>query len=624
MTHAPHAGFAMIACFLFFLLIMSIKTTTADTVYTGLPTGPSLILEDRAGLVYVAVFDETDGIIIRRPSSHWETWYQGPVHGLQIAPDGDVWIAQSNEIVRHSSDRNSISHTASFIPRSAPGPLLATREGAIWCAGCANMRRGDALFEAVPLAPAGWTITPCCDDPFGNIWAIANNGQRQDLAILNRQHPHTWRLIDLPTDHSIVPWIGPVIDDYGFVWVGLPQAALRVDPRLATGHRVFVNPVESPITAIARIANGQVALGFADGSVRELATPVHQAPQWRTVIPSGSGAVQGMLHDRTGDLWVLAGGAIQRVETLRSPWHAHWDEQPRMPVGNHDHIFARIGDRLYTAGGKTFFGWPANEWANLDHIWSYNLDDGTWRVELPMLEPGKAYSGIAPLAGELWLLGGNLRDEKATGGPVKTATVEIYDPPSRRLRLGPQLPRPADQIVALTVADRLYAIGGANDEGPVPDVLSIAVDETEWSHHAPAPGPLMQASGCVLSGKIYIAAGPSAQCPGLFVYDPQQDRWDQIIHPASQPPSAPMCTAFAGKVWVMGGRGQNAGQTATYIYSPTNGDWHQGPDIPLPISWAAAADANGRLLIAGGAYEDDRIGNFFYSDRVFLLRNDRQ
>ena len=141
----------------------------------------------------------------------------------------------------------------------------------------------------------------------------------------------------------------------------------------------------------------------------------------------------------------------------------------------------------------------------------------------------------------------------------------------RRLRLGPQLPRPADQIVALTVADRLYAIGGANDEGPVPDVLSIAVDETKWSHHAPAPGPLMQASGCVLSGKIYIAAGPSAQCPGLFVYDPQQDRWDQIIHPASQPPSAPMCTAFAG-----------------------------------------------------GAYEDDRIGNFFNSDRVFLLRNDRQ
>ncbi len=34
--------------------------------------------------------------------------------------------------------------------------------------------------------------------------------------------------------------------------------------------------------------------------------------------------------------------------------------------------------------------------------------------------------------------------------------------------------------------------------------------------------------------------------------------------------------------------------------------------------------ANGRKLIAGGAYEDHRIGTFFNSDRVCLLRNDRQ
>ena len=86
-------------------------------------------------------------------------------------------------------------------------------------------------------------------------------------------------------------------------------------------------------------------------------------------------------------------------------WHEHWDEQPRMPAGNHDHIFARIGDRLYTAGGKTFFGWPASEWVNLDHVWSYHIPSGTWRVEPPMLEPGKAYSGIAALDDELWLLG---------------------------------------------------------------------------------------------------------------------------------------------------------------------------------------------------------------------------
>lgn len=599
------------------------ETTTAETLYEGLPTGSALLLEDRCGSVYVAVLGATDGIVIRYSGGHWETCYNGPVQGVQVAPDGDLWIAQGDEIVRHASGRDPILRTPSFMPEGMPGSLLATREGDIWCAGCAHMRRGDALFAAVPLAPSGWTLTPSCDDSFGNVWAIADDGQRQDLALINRQYPHAWRLIGLPAEYSAGPWAGAIVDDSGFVWVGLPQAALRVDPRAETRHQAFASPVASSITAIARSAGRQIVLGLADGSVRELTAPVEQEPQWRTILSAGDGPVQALLHDRAGDLWIVTAGAVRRVATLRAPWHAHWDEQPRMPAGNHDHIFARIGDRLYTAGGKTFFGWPADEWVNLDHVWSCDVNDGTWRVEPPMLEPGKAYSGIAALAGELWLLGGNFRDETAKGGTAKTATVEIYDPQTRRLRFGPELPRAADQMVALTVDDRLYAFGGADSEGPVPDVLSIAAGETAWSHRAPAPGPLMQASGCVLNSKIYIAAGPSAKCPGLFVYDPRQDRWDQVEIPAPQALQAPMCTAFDGKVWVMGGRGADGGQTATYTYAPDSGTWQQGPDIPLAVSWAAAADVNGRLLIAGGAYEDDCVGNFFNTDRAFLLRSGR-
>lgn len=604
---------------------MTNETATPETLYEGLPAGPGLIIEDPNGLVYVAVFSEKDGIVVRHSGGHWETWHQGAVQGLQIAPDGDLWMAQGDRVVRHPPGCDPIARTPSFMPQATPGRLLATREGGIWCAGCLAMRRGDALFAAVPLAPPGWAVTPCCDDSFGNVWAIADDGQRRDLAVLNRQYPHAWRLTDLPAEHGTDPWSGAVVDDSGFVWVGLPGAALRVDPRAAQngqrGYQAFASPVDSPITAVARSAGRQIVLGFADGSVRELAAAVDQEPQWRSVLPAGAGPVQALLHDRAGDLWILAAGAVQRVGSLRAAWHLHWDEQPRMPAGNHDHIFARIGDRFYTAGGKTFFGWPADEWVNLDHVWSYDIKDGTWRVEPPMLEPGKAYSGIAALEGELWLLGGNFRDESAKGGTGKTATVEIYDPQSRRFRLGPPLPRAADQVVALTVDGRLYAIGGADAEGPAPDVLSIAAGEKVWSPCAPVPGPLQQASGCVLDSKIYIAAGPGAKCPGLFVYDPGQDRWDQIETPAPQAPQAPMCTAFGGEVWVMGGRGAGGRQTATYIYSPVSGAWRQGPDIPLPVSWAAAADAEGRLLIAGGAYEDENVGNFFNTDRVFLLRS---
>ena len=46
--HLPPAGLAKTAYLLLFLFTMSIEITSAETLYTDLPTGPGLILEDRA------------------------------------------------------------------------------------------------------------------------------------------------------------------------------------------------------------------------------------------------------------------------------------------------------------------------------------------------------------------------------------------------------------------------------------------------------------------------------------------------------------------------------------------------------------------------------------------------
>ncbi len=601
-------------------MVISAGLVAADTLHEGLPDGPGLLLEGRDGRIYVAVLG-SGGIVARNAPDDADTWEvvaEGRVQGLQVAPDGDAWMVLDDEVLRYPRQGGeAVSRTPSFLLQGSPGPLLATRWGDVLCAGCGAVRRGDAMFEAAPFSPPGWAITPVCDDPFGNVWAVAEDGQQRDIAVLTDQHPHGWQRLDLPANQLAGAWQGAVADDAGFVWVALEASVLRVDPR-SSDPRSFANPVDARITAIAR-GGGQIIVGFANGSLRELTVDADGPPAWQAIQAGGDGPVQALLQARSGSLWVLRAGQVQRLADIESPWHEHWDEQPRMPAGNHDHIFARIGDRLYTAGGKTFFGWPASEWVNLDHVWSYHIPSGTWRVEPPMLEPGKAYSGIAALDDELWLLGGHFR---ADSGTRATATVEIFDPRTRSYRLGPPLPRKAGQVVALTVNGRLYAVGGADDEGPTAEVLSIGTGETSWRVDASAPGSVLQASGCVLDGKIYIAAGPSSQCPGLFVYDPEQDSWSQIEHP-SRPPSAPLCTAFNGSVWVMGGRGAKSGQTATFAYTPATGQWRQGPDIPLPVSWGAAATVNGRLLIAGGAYRDERVGDYFNSDRVFLLRGAR-
>ena len=79
---------------------MTNEITTAVMLYEGLSTGPGLIREDRDGAIYVAVFGAAINIVLRYAGGDWEIWHKVD-QGLQIAPDGDLWIAQGNEIVRH-------------------------------------------------------------------------------------------------------------------------------------------------------------------------------------------------------------------------------------------------------------------------------------------------------------------------------------------------------------------------------------------------------------------------------------------------------------------------------------------------------------------------------------------
>ena len=596
-----------------------------ETIYQGLPAGPALIGEDRQGRVYAAVSGR-HGVVVRSDDNGARVWKQGRIGGLDITPDGTVWLIRDGRILRYAcgqdGDRgDGVDRTPSFRPQDAPGRLFASRWGDLWSQGCLAVRRRDATFVAAPLnEPKGGTVAAMCDDPFGNVWAIAtgSDGARQNLVILTQDEPHRWQGVGLP-EHAAGLWLDACTDDVGFVWLASKAAVLRVDPRAeAPGQRVIANPVETPITAIARVASRQIVVGFADGSIRELTVEADGPPSWQAVETAGGGPVRAMLYDRRGRLWAIRGDDLVHTLALRAEWHRHWGEQPRMPAGNHDNIFARIGDKLYTAGGKTYHGWPASPWVNLDHVWSYDLPSGTWAVEPPMLEPGKAYSGIAALGGELWLIGGNFRDGDST---IPTGTVEIYNPRTRRYRLGPAIDEPRGQIVALTVGERLYAIGGSTRHGALDRMISIAAGETGWRREPPAPGPLLQASGCVVGEKMYIAAGSRSKCPGLFVYDTRQRTWTQVKHPTSAAPSAPLCAALGNEVWVMGGRGPpNTGLVATHVYLSRTGQWKRGPDLPLQLSWGAAAEVNGRLLIAGGAFLDQYVGDIFNSDRVFFLR----
>ena len=147
---AVTAGSLLVA---FLLTAMITQSDAYEILYEGLPTGPGVILEDRDDQVYVAVYGD-HGIVIRNSgdAGSWEVWQRGAIHGLQIMPDGDVWISQDGQIVRYPR-RAARAPPAAARPstdRSAQPPAVSGAGGSCGGAGASRVSRVGCL--------------PCCPD----------------------------------------------------------------------------------------------------------------------------------------------------------------------------------------------------------------------------------------------------------------------------------------------------------------------------------------------------------------------------------------------------------------------------------------------------------------------------
>ncbi|MDA0700697.1 MAG: hypothetical protein O3A02_05795, partial [bacterium] len=198
------------------LMALTAGMISADTLDHGLPGGPGALVEDREGHFWIAA-GGADGVVLRSDTGGrppWTVVAEGRVGGLQVAADGDIWMAVGDDVLRvPRGTLQPVARTASFVVDGAPGALLATRTGDVWCAGCAARRRGDGLFEAVPLGPDGYRLTPLLDDAFGNLWAAIETEGQRDLAVLTAARPHGWQRLGLAADQLAGPWVGAVADD---------------------------------------------------------------------------------------------------------------------------------------------------------------------------------------------------------------------------------------------------------------------------------------------------------------------------------------------------------------------------------------------------------------------------
>lgn len=200
-----------------------------------------------------------------------------------------------------------------------------------------------------------------------------------------------------------------------------------------------------------------------------------------------------------------------------------------------------------------------------------------------------------------------------------TMHLERFDPALGAFEVltPPATPRALYYTVAF--GDRLYAMGGTDEEGWALDSVESYDPATDsWSEHAPLPDPLL-ASPFVLGDLICLigAVEASSEASPLFCYEPATDLWSERA-PLPVPLADPRPAALAGQALLLGGTVAESGDDAEGAVDAVNGSWSYDPATDAwseraPLPWSLGlhglATLDDRAWLVGGVSDDGADGD---------------
>ncbi|MCK4457124.1 MAG: PQQ-binding-like beta-propeller repeat protein [Thermoplasmata archaeon] len=273
-----------------------------------------------------------------------------------------------------------------------------------------------------------------------------------------------------------------------------------------------------------------------------------------------------------------------------------------------------------------------------DGTGSYDPDDGVygWKVLSNMSVP-RMNLAAAAVGQEIYAIGGNLADEGSPPSPdYIVSTVEVYDASQDLWYEGVPLPSNRSQLVAATVSDRIYAIGGMGSEMVQP-FGALGLNEEfdpvsgQWNSRTSMSTPRAAFGVAVVDGKIF-AIGGYYYMPMSFprslnvteVYDPVTDTWT-TKSPMPTNRSFLAVAALDRKIYAIGGVDA---PRAVEVYDVDMDTWTTAADMPLmpytqSLRGIAAAALSGRIYVMGGySYDCVHSGVFSYDPKANQWRRE--
>ncbi|MCW4015351.1 MAG: hypothetical protein NWF06_03195 [Candidatus Bathyarchaeota archaeon] len=157
-----------------------------------------------------------------------------------------------------------------------------------------------------------------------------------------------------------------------------------------------------------------------------------------------------------------------------------------------------------------------------------------------------------------------------------------------------QQPRSGLGVVA--VNNKIYAIGGTNQEGFSAITEEYNVATNTWTFKSSMPTARSAFGIAVYQNKIYCIGGytDGFSATGVTeVYDPATDTWE-TKSPMSNPRLNMQANVVNDKIYLIGG---NPNGTVTEVYDPATDTWSNAISIPVSVESYASAVVDNKIYV---------------------------
>jgi N-acetylneuraminic acid mutarotase len=233
---------------------------------------------------------------------------------------------------------------------------------------------------------------------------------------------------------------------------------------------------------------------------------------------------------------------------------------------------------------------------------------GTWDSLPPFPGPLRLYAGVGAAGGQVFVVGGFLKD--TTNGMTADVfdTVTAFDTRTKTWSTIAPMPAPVAGPNVMGLGDKLYVLGGLD----VTKAFAYDTKTKTWSTLAPQPGARghgvaamgvygtnILLGGGAIPGKSANDLNTGMRVRDFLAYDTATDKWQQLPDLAL---ARGYCMgAVVGKqFWIIGGSSDFARTDEVVAFDLVAGTWIDGPPPPVTLSSAASAVLGTRIYVVGG------------------------